>query len=121
MVARPILAPLRTPAAIALVACGVAGGAALAHGSPRSDPTAGRAVFTGATLPGATAIGLNPAALGVGPLGEVLVALTGTLDQIHIDQQDLDLESGALAPGARVRAIEASPGGWVRVFSLASG
>lgn len=113
MVARPILAPPRTPAAIALVACGVACGAGLAHGSPRSDPTAGRAVFTGATLPGGTAIGLNPAALGVGPVGEVLVALTGTLDQIHIDQQDLDFEQGTLSPGARVRAIEASPGALV--------
>lgn len=96
MVARPILA---------LSACLCA--AASAHASPRTDPTVGRAVFTGATLPNATSIGLNPAALGTGTFGELFVALTGTLDQIHIDPRDAD---GAPA-GGRVRAIEMAPGG----------
>jgi len=100
MVARPILAPL------ALLACG----AAPALASPRSDPTAGRAVFTGATLPNASSIGLNPAALGIGPFGEVTLALTGTLDQIAIDQLELDLAQGTLSPGARIRATETTPG-----------
>jgi len=102
MVARPILA-------LAPLACA----ASLAHASPRTDPTTGRAVFTGATLPNATSIGLNPAALGIEPFGEVLVALTSTLDQLHIDQQDLDVANGALSPGARVRAVEVSPGAMV--------
>src|SRR5204863_5298898 len=96
-------------ASLASLACG----AALAHASPRTDPTSGRAVFTGATLPNATSIGLNPAALGIDLFGEVLVALTSTLDQIRIDQQDLDVDSGALSPGARVRATEVSPGAMV--------
>ena len=39
---------------------------ARALASPRSDPTTGRAVFTGATTPDATSIELNPAALGLG-------------------------------------------------------
>lgn len=104
MVARTILAPL---ALLAEIACG----AALAHASPRSDPTAGRAVFTGATLPNATSIGLNPAALGISPFGEVVIALTSTLDQIRIDAQELDAATGALAPGERARAVELSPGG----------
>jgi hypothetical protein len=102
MVARP----LALLASLAL-------GAPRAHASPRTDPTAGRAVFTGATLPNATSIGLNPAALGIGPFGEVLLALTSTLDQIRIDQQELDLEQGTLSPGARVRATELSPGGMI--------
>jgi hypothetical protein len=106
MVARPIPAPLAFGAALAL-------SAALAHASPRTDPTAGRAVFTGATLPNATSVGLNPAALGIGPFGEVLLALTSTLDQIRIDQQELDLEQGTLSPGSRVRATELSPGAMV--------
>lgn len=117
MVARPILAPLAplaraAPIALrgALLGALLGGGAATALASPRSDPTTGRAVFTGATLPDATSIGLNPAALGIGPFGEVQIALTGTLDQYRIEQQDLDLAQGALSPGARVRAAEAAPG-----------
>ncbi|HWO25231.1 MAG TPA: hypothetical protein VNO30_41110 [Kofleriaceae bacterium] len=106
MAARTILAPL---ALLGELACG----AAIAHASPRSDPTSGRAVFTGATLPSATSIGLNPAALGIGPFGEVVVALTSTLDQIGIDAQELDVATGALVPTARVRAVELSPGGMV--------
>lgn len=109
MAARSILAPLAPLAPLALLACG----AALAHGSPRTDPTTGRAVFTGATLPNASSIGLNPAALGVEPFGEVLLALTSTLDQLQIDQQDLDADTGAMSPGARVRATEVSPGAMV--------
>jgi hypothetical protein len=104
MAARTILAPL---ALLAEIACG----ATLAHASPRSDPTSGRAVFTGATLPNATSIGLNPAALGISPFGEVMVALASTLDQVRIDAQELDVSTGALAPSARVRAVELSPGG----------
>lgn len=109
MVARTILASLATLAVLAALAVR----AAPAHASPRTDPTAGRAVFTGATLPNATSVGLNPAALGIGPFGEVLVALTGTLDQLRIDAQELDVATGALAPGARVRATELSPGGLI--------
>jgi hypothetical protein len=44
----------------------VCGLAAHAHASPRSDPTSGRAVFTGAATPGAPSLELNPAALGLG-------------------------------------------------------
>ncbi|HWU90624.1 MAG TPA: hypothetical protein VN253_25335 [Kofleriaceae bacterium] len=102
MVARPILASILCSAA-------------LAHASPRTDPTVGRAVFTGATVPNATSIGLNPAALGTGTFGEVFAALTGVLDQIRIDQRDLDADSGALSPGARVRATEVTPGGMLAI------
>ncbi len=96
-----------------LALAALASGAAPAHGSPRTDPTAGRAVFTGATIPNTTSIWLNPAALGIGPFGELLVAMTGTLDQIRIDPQDLDVETGMLSPGPRVRARELSPGALV--------
>lgn len=95
MVLRPILAAILCSAA-------------LAHGSPRTDPTVGRAVFTGATLPNATSIGLNPAALGIGTFGEVFIALTGVLEQYRIDKRELD---GAPSQGGRVRAIETTPGG----------
>jgi hypothetical protein len=77
--------------------------------SPRTDPTTGRAVFTGATMPHATAIGLDPAALGLGELDEFYVAITDVIGQIHVDLDRLaqgDLQS----PGARVRDVELSPG-----------
>lgn len=82
--------------------------AAAAWASPRTDPTTGRAVFTGATMPHATSIGLDPAALGLGSVDQVYVAVTGVLDQRHIA---LDTGSGdALAPGPRVSSAELGPG-----------
>lgn len=110
MVARPNLAPL---ASLALIVLALA--TAPAAASPRTDPTAGRAVFTGATLPNASSIGLNPAALGLREFGEVLVALTGTLDHIRIDPQELDAATGTLSPGPSVRAVELSPGALVGI------
>lgn len=80
-----------------------------AQASPRTDPTAGRAVFTGATMPHASAIGLDPAALGLGEFDEVYVAITNVIDQLHIDLDKLD-QGDLQAPGARVRDIELSPG-----------
>src|SRR5689334_1035782 len=79
-----------------------------AGASPRTDPTAGRAVFTGATMPHATSISLDPAAIGLGAFDEVYVAFAGVLDQLHIDLQKVDL-SGARAPAPRVRDVESSP------------
>ncbi len=80
-----------------------------AQASPRSDPTAGRAVFTGATTHHATSIVLNPAALGLGQFDELYVALVGVVDQLKIDldrYQSADLQS----PAARVRDVEPAAG-----------
>ena len=83
-----------------------------AHASPDTDPTAGRAVFTGATLPSTTtSIVLDPAALVLGNAAEVLyVGMTSTVDQYSIDRKNLDLTTGALSPGAQVHAVTTSPG-----------
>jgi hypothetical protein len=82
---------------------------AVAEASPRSDPSAGRAVFTGATTHHATSIVLNPAALGLGQFDELYVAIIGVVDQLHIDLDPY--QRGALqAPGARVRDVEPSAG-----------
>ncbi len=82
-----------------------------ASASPDSDPTAGRAVFTGATLPAATSIIQDPAALVLGTAAAaVYVGATGTLDQLGIDRKNLDITTGALSPGAQVHAITTSPG-----------
>ena len=58
--------------------------AAAAWASPRTDPTIGRAVFTGATMPHATSIGLDPAALGLGSVDQLYVAVSGALDQLRV-------------------------------------
>lgn len=87
------------------------GTTATAHGSPRSDPTSGRAVFTGATTPHASSLSVDPAALGLGQLDQVYVAVTGLIEQLHARLDKLDLDTGAHSPGARVRNVEASPGG----------
>jgi hypothetical protein len=80
-----------------------------AQASPRTDPTTGRAVFTGATTWHATSLGLNPAALGLGEFEEFYVAITGVLEQLHIDLAPY--QNGSLSsPGARVRDVELSPG-----------
>ena len=79
-----------------------------ASASPRTDPTMGRAVFTGATMPHATSIGLDPAAIGLGASDEVYVAFAGVLDQLRIDLEKVDA-SGARSPGPRVRDVEPTP------------
>lgn len=82
---------------------------AAAQASPRTDPTAGRAVFTGATTHHATSIALNPAALGAGQFDELYLGITGVLEQLHIDLDPY--ARGALASaGAKVRDAEPSPG-----------
>ena len=83
-----------------------------AHGSPRSDPTSGRAVFTGATLPHATSIDLNPAALGLANVDAVYIALTSAIDQLHVDLAPFSA-GGLSSPGARVRDVEVSPGAMI--------
>ncbi|HET9623998.1 MAG TPA: hypothetical protein VFP84_21650, partial [Kofleriaceae bacterium] len=102
------------------VACAL-GPARPALASPRSDATIGRATFTGATMPSATSISLNPAALGLGAFDAVYVALTSTIDQLHLELSPF-ARSGLTAPGASVHDTEISPGGQLAfVFHLAGG
>jgi hypothetical protein len=93
--------------------------------SPRSDPTTGRAVFTGAATGNATSIDLNPAAIGLGPTraeplqdipDEIYVAAMGTLDRYSIDRKFLDIDTGRLSAGPSFDAYTASPGGTFAVI-----
>ncbi len=94
--------------AVIAACCGSAGRAAA---SPGTDPTVGRAVFTGATLPVASSIVLDPAALALGTSElSFYVGFTGTLDQISIDRKLVDLDTGALSAGPRIRTTVISPG-----------
>ncbi len=93
-----------------IVALAYAAGVTIAHASPRSDPTTGRAVFTGATSPSTTSITLNPAALGLARAQEFYWAGTAVLEQWDIDRRNLDLENGTLSDGERVGDVRLSPG-----------
>jgi hypothetical protein len=78
MAARPIFV-------LSMLCC-----AMFAHASPRTDPTMGRSVFTGATVPHPTSILLNPAALGLGFNTELYFSLSGVLDYYGIDLATAD-------------------------------
>jgi hypothetical protein len=84
-----------------------------AHASPRSDPTSGRAVFTGATMLNDASIDLNPAAIGPGPAPEVLFYMTAmaVIDHYTITRDHLDIATGAITPGAAIHDNEVGPGG----------
>lgn len=88
---------------------------AAAWASPHSDPTLGRGVFTGATMPTATSIGLNPAAIGTGLTDELYAAATAVLDRYSITLQRVDT-SGALIRGQSIRDSELGPGGMIAVI-----
>ena len=86
--------------------CGLA---ATASAQPRMDPTAGRAVFSGATMPAATSIELNPAALALGNADEYYAAVTGVIDQLSIHTRTEDA-TGALSSGPTVGRTLLGPG-----------
>jgi hypothetical protein len=92
----------------------ICGAIAPAIASPRSDPTMGRAVFTGAATPHASSITLNPAALGLGPgvRLEVYFAVTSMLQQLGIERRSLDV-NGIATANPRVRDTQLAPGGAV--------
>src|SRR5262249_28001897 len=83
-----------------------------AFASPGDDPTAGRAVFTGATMPNATSIDLNPAALGIGEIDEFYFAATALIDQFGITSRIEDA-SGNLSAGPHMRDDELGFGGMI--------
>ena len=83
-----------------------------ASASPVTDPTAGAAVFTGPVSPNATSLTVNPAAVGLGQQGwHFYAAATGTVDNLSIDRRNINVQTGALTPGAQVTDVTASPGG----------
>lgn len=94
----------------------VAGLAGVARAQPRLDPTAGRAVFTGAATANPTSIELDPAALETGTTAwDVYAAATAVIDQLDIHTRTLDLGTGALVPGPEVHPVELGPGGMVAI------
>ncbi|HUS33180.1 MAG TPA: hypothetical protein VMZ53_31980 [Kofleriaceae bacterium] len=83
--------------------------AARAHASPRSDPTIGRTVFTGATVQHPTSIELNPAALGVGAKNEIYIAALAAVDQFKIDHRGVTttghVSDTTLSPGGTLAGL----------------
>ncbi|HTR52875.1 MAG TPA: hypothetical protein VMJ10_19305 [Kofleriaceae bacterium] len=95
------------------LACALAAHVAPASAQPRTDPTVGRAVFTGATTPNATSIELDPAALVLGKSDEFYFSATSVIDRLSIQTRTIDLATGALGTGPDVSATTLSPGGTV--------
>ncbi len=90
----------------------VSGAVAPAHASPRSDPTTGRAVFTGAASASPTSVTLNPAAIGLDTSAtKIYLAVVSTLEQLTIDRKSLDLGTGTLSDGPSVHDAALGPGG----------
>jgi hypothetical protein len=83
---------------------------ATAVASPRTDPTLGRAVFTGAASVHATSVLVNPAALGLDAVVRWYAATTLVIDQERIDRQ-VEAEGGGLSPGPSVSDLRAAFGG----------
>lgn len=70
-------------------------------------------MFTGATMPAATSIDLNPAAIGPGLTDELYAAVTAVLDRYAIALDRVDAASGARTRGGTVRDLELGPGGMI--------
>jgi hypothetical protein len=98
MAARPILSA-------AILVC-----ATFAHASPRTDPTVGRSVFTGAATPHPTSVELNPAALGLGVVPELFFSLTGVADHYAIDRDTATAVDGTEVGAGGIFAAIFRPG-----------
>lgn len=104
-------------AAAAALSLGLSLTAAPAAASPRSDPTSGRAVFTGAAVVHPTSLLVNPAILGVdATIGVYVVYLASTLvvDHQQVDRQ-LGDEAGEVSPDGSLTSLRGSPGGEVSI------
>jgi hypothetical protein len=99
-------------ARLALV-CGLCGHAVA---SPRSDPTAGRSVFTGATMAAASSIDLDPAAIGPGQQSYLYLAATSVIDRYGVRLDHLDPDTGTTTPGDTIHDNEIGPGGDLAVI-----
>ncbi len=89
--------------------CGLA---ARAGASPRSDPTSGRAVFTGATVADSSSLELNPAALSNVPTDrlELYAMAAVVIDRYAIALDHLDLATGTLTTPTATKDVELGPG-----------
>jgi hypothetical protein len=79
-----------------------------AHASPRSDPTIGRTVFTGATTWHATSLELNPAGLGLGIRNEIYLAALAAVDQYSVDRSGASTaheSSSMISPGGTIAGV----------------
>jgi hypothetical protein len=80
-----------------------------ATASPRTDPTLGRAVFTGATEDHPTSIEVNPAALGLGLHNEFYSAVLAAIDQFSIAHRGVtttdNVTDATLSPGGTFAGI----------------
>ncbi|HEY4182530.1 MAG TPA: outer membrane protein transport protein [Kofleriaceae bacterium] len=84
--------------------------ASVAYASPRSDPTTGRAVFTGATEQSATSVTMSPAAMGLVKQLQFYFGAVATLTQTSIDLKENDIDTGASKDAGSANATMFAPG-----------
>jgi len=97
------------------VMCGVS---AHALASPSSDPTSGRAVFTGATVADSSSLELNPAALSNVPADrlELYAMAAAVIDRYSIARDHLDLATDTLTRQPAISDTELGPGAVVGIL-----
>jgi long-subunit fatty acid transport protein len=112
----------RRPAFAVVLALALQAGLPLpSPASPLEDTTVGGAVFTGPAHPHATAIYINPAALGLGSQGWYLY-LGGSmrLDQYDIQRQRITDPSSGLEPAPPVSDTTFTPAGALGFYTVGS-
>jgi long-subunit fatty acid transport protein len=86
-----------------------------AAASPRSDPTSGRAVFTGAATVHPTSVTVNPATVGIDAAVNVYVAYLASTLVLDHEKVELDPSSGEVTGDPSISELRASPGGELSV------
>lgn len=82
-----------------------------AEASPRTDPTTGRAVFTGAAMVHPTSIVVNPATLGIDAAVNVYTAYLAATAVVDHEQVDRDNRSGEIAGDTSLSEVRGTQGG----------
>ncbi len=113
-------APLSTPSLAAFALAAILAVPAPTWSSPLEDTTLGGAVFTGPAHPHATALYINPAALGLDSQG-THIYLDGSLrvDQLSVERTIRD-QDGNTSSATPVDAVTLAPGGTLAIYNVGS-
>ncbi|HLU65909.1 MAG TPA: hypothetical protein VKZ63_06520, partial [Kofleriaceae bacterium] len=110
---RPLAIARRATAAVLAI---LAAGGSTAAASPMEDPASGGAVFSGPTLPHASSIFINPAALGLAGRGFHLhIGGSFRLDTVGIDRELVEPD-GSRAAGPSLDSSTWTPSGTIAVY-----
>jgi hypothetical protein len=113
--------PWRPALAVALALVFLTASPLPSPASPLEDSTAGGAAFTGPAHPHATAIYVNPAALGLSTQGwHLYLGGSARLDQFDIERRRITDPSAGLEPAPPVGDTTFTPGGTLAFYTVGS-